>query len=171
MFCNNLQGKRIYIYICMKWSEVTQSCLTLCDLMDCSPLSSSVIGFSRQEYWSGLPFPSLGHLPDPGIEPGSPALQADALPSEPPGKSFPLCYTQFWWCDDWHAGRGNLAFIMDWFLVAILWSLRWHRLFACPIPCHIMLCSQVPLMLHVDIFDLARCMPHQLSIFQFNAFL
>ena len=43
--------------------------------------------FSRQEYWSGLPFPSPGDLPDPGIEPGSPALQADALPSEPPGKS------------------------------------------------------------------------------------
>ena len=39
--------------------------------------------FSRQEYWSGLPFPSPGDLPDPGIKPGSPALQADALPSEP----------------------------------------------------------------------------------------
>ena len=44
------------------------------------------MGFCRQECWSGLPFPSLGDLPDPGIEPGSPALQADALPSEPPGK-------------------------------------------------------------------------------------
>ena len=44
------------------------------------------MGFSRQEYWSGLPFPSLGDLPDPGIEPGSPALQADALTSESPGK-------------------------------------------------------------------------------------
>ena len=41
------------------------------------------MGFSRQEYWSGLPFPSLGYLPDPGIEPASPALQADSL-SEPP---------------------------------------------------------------------------------------
>ena len=41
--------------------------------------------FSRQEYWSGLPFPSPGDLPNPGIEPGSHALQADALPSEPPG--------------------------------------------------------------------------------------
>ena len=40
--------------------------------------------FSRQEYWSGLPFPSPGDLPDPGIKPGSSALQADALPSEPP---------------------------------------------------------------------------------------
>ena len=44
------------------------------------------MGFSRQEYWSGLPFLSLGNLPNPGIEPGSPALQTDALPSEPPGK-------------------------------------------------------------------------------------
>ena len=42
--------------------------------------------FSRQEYWSGLPFPPPGDLPDPGIEPGSPALQVDSLPSEPPGK-------------------------------------------------------------------------------------
>ena len=45
-----------------------------------APLS---MGFSRQEYWSGLPFPSLGDLPDPGIEPRSPALQEDALTSEP----------------------------------------------------------------------------------------
>ena len=44
--------------------------------------------FSRQEYWSGLAFPSPGDLPDPGIAPGSPTLQADALPSEPPGKPY-----------------------------------------------------------------------------------
>ena len=48
--------------------------------------ASLSVGFSRQEYWSGLPFPSPGDLPDPGIEPRYPALQADALPSEPPGK-------------------------------------------------------------------------------------
>ena len=47
------------------------------------------MGFSRQEYWSGLPFPSPGDLPNPGIKPGSPALEADTLPSEPPGKSGP----------------------------------------------------------------------------------
>ena len=45
------------------------------------------MGFSRQEYWSGLPFPSPGDLPDPGIKPRSPALRAYALTSEPPGKS------------------------------------------------------------------------------------
>ena len=48
-----------------------------------APLS---MGFPRQEYWSGLSFPSPGYLPDPGIEPGSPAFQADSLPSEPPEK-------------------------------------------------------------------------------------
>ena len=52
-----------------------------------APLSME---FSRQEYWSGLPFPSPGDLPDSGIEPRSPALQADALPSEPPGKRKPM---------------------------------------------------------------------------------
>ena len=44
------------------------------------------MGFSGQEYWSGLPFPSPGDLPDPGIKAGSPAFQADTLTSEPPGK-------------------------------------------------------------------------------------
>ena len=55
-------------------SEVIQSCLTFCDPMDCSPAGCSVMGFSRQEYWSGLPFLYPGDLPNPGIEPGSPAL-------------------------------------------------------------------------------------------------
>ena len=44
------------------------------------------MGFSRHKYWSGLPFPSPGDIPDPGMEPGSPALRADSLPSAPPGK-------------------------------------------------------------------------------------
>ena len=72
-------------------SEVTQSRLTLCDpwtVVGQAPLS---MGFSRQEYWSGLPFPSPRNLPDPGIEPESPVLQADSLPSELPGNpSAPL---------------------------------------------------------------------------------
>ena len=59
---------------------VTQSCLTVCDPMDCSPPGSSVHEiFSRQGYWSVLPFPSPGDLPNPGIEARSPALQADQL--------------------------------------------------------------------------------------------
>ena len=52
------------------------------------------MGFSRQEYWSGLPLPSPGDLPDPGIKPGSPALEADTLTSEPPGK--PLICVREW---------------------------------------------------------------------------
>ena len=46
------------------------------------------MGFSRQEYWSGLPCPPPEDLPDPGIEPGSPAVQADSLPAEPPRNPF-----------------------------------------------------------------------------------
>ena len=65
-------------------SEVAQLCLTLCipwTVVDQAPQS---MGFSRQEYWSGLPFSSPGNLPDPGIKPMSPVLQADTLTSEPP---------------------------------------------------------------------------------------
>ena len=65
---------------------VAQTCPTLCDPMDCSPPGTSVCGILQARIWSGLPFPSPGYLPNPGIEPGSPALQADSLPSEPPWK-------------------------------------------------------------------------------------
>ena len=61
---------------CARVCLVAQLCPTLCDSMDCSPPGSS----SRQKYWSEYPFPSLGDLPNPGIELGSPALQADSLP-------------------------------------------------------------------------------------------
>ena len=54
-----------------------------------APLS---MGFSRQEYWSGLPCPPPGYLPNPGIQPRSPALQADSLPPEPPGKRVDCCF-------------------------------------------------------------------------------
>ena len=62
--------------------KVTQLYPTLWDPMNCS-LPGSSVEFSRQEYWSGLPFPSPGDLPNPRIKPGSPALWADSLPSEP----------------------------------------------------------------------------------------
>ena len=64
--------------------------------------------FSRQEYWSGLPFPSPGDLPNPGIEPGSPTLQADSLTSEPSGKPF-----------SWARVLHNLA--SSWFLF-LIWA-------------------------------------------------
>ena len=67
-------------------SEVAQPCPTLCDPWTAPYYTPLSMGFSRQEYWSGVPFPSPEDLPDPGIEPRSPAVQADTLPSEPPGK-------------------------------------------------------------------------------------
>ena len=72
----------------VQWNEVkvTQSCPTLCDHMDCSLPGSSVHGILQARHWSGLPFPSPRDLPNPGTEARSPALQADSLPSEPPGK-------------------------------------------------------------------------------------
>ena len=67
-------------------SQVAQSCQTLCNPMDCSLLGSSIHGFSRQKYWTGLPFPSPGDLPYSGIKLRSCTLQADSLLSKPPGK-------------------------------------------------------------------------------------
>ena len=63
-----------------------RSCPALCDPMDCSCQAPQSMGFSRQEYWSGLPFPSPGDLPDSGIKPGSPELQEDSLLFELHGK-------------------------------------------------------------------------------------
>ena len=70
----------------MKWKSLSRVRLfrTPWTVACQAPLSME---FSRQEYWSGLPFPSLGDLPNLGIKPGSSALQADSLSSEPPGKS------------------------------------------------------------------------------------
>ena len=69
-------------------SEIAQSCPTLCDPMDCSLPGFSIHGIfqARVPEWVTVSF-SRGDLPDPGIEPGSPTLQADALSSEPPGKT------------------------------------------------------------------------------------
>ena len=99
---------------------VVRPCPTLCDPMDLTlPLS---VGFSRQEYWSGLPFPPAGDLLNPGIEPRSPVLQSDSLLSEPPGKPSLIPYLHsvccslrnFWFhkCDEgarkllWNSQRG-----------------------------------------------------------------
>ena len=80
-------GVCVWVCVCV-CVLVARSCPTLCNPMDCvahqAPLS---IEFSRQEYWSGLPFPSPGDLPEPVIRPGSPTLLADSLPSEPPEKT------------------------------------------------------------------------------------
>ena len=80
------------IHLLKSESEVSQSCPTLCDPRTVAHQAPPSMGFSRQEYWSGLPFPSPGDLPDAGIEPGSPTLQAGALTSAPPGKPKAHCY-------------------------------------------------------------------------------
>ena len=72
---------------------VTQPCLTLAISWTVAYQAHLSMGFSRQEYWSGLPFPPPGGLPNPAIEPGSAALQADSLPSEPPGRPCPSSNT------------------------------------------------------------------------------
>ena len=73
----------VHVVLCIsEWvSEVAQSCPTLCDPWTVAHQAPPSMGLSRQEYWSGLPFPSPGDLPNPGIEPRSPVLEADALTS------------------------------------------------------------------------------------------
>ena len=66
---------------------VTKLCLTLATSWTVAHQVPLSMGFPRQEYWNGLPLPSPRDLPDPGIKHGSPELQADSLPIEPPGKS------------------------------------------------------------------------------------
>ena len=72
---------RIYTNICEK---VKVKSFSRVRLFATIAYQAPPMGFSRQEYWSGLPFPSPEDFPHPGIEPGSPALEADVLPSEPP---------------------------------------------------------------------------------------
>ena len=73
-------------WITLQWSEVKWSKSRSVVSNSATSWTVQSMGFSRPEYWSGLPFPSPGNLPDPGIEPRSSALQADSLSSEPPGK-------------------------------------------------------------------------------------
>ena len=78
------------VHVC----SVAQACPTLCDPIDCSLPGSSVHGFSRQEYWSGLLFSPPGDLPNPGIKPTSPALTGTFFPTESPGKPGVCSYLQ-----------------------------------------------------------------------------
>ena len=93
-----VQLKKILLILCTLQDNENGTSPLWC-VLSCSVISNSLgapwtaahqvplsMGFPRKEYWSGLPFPSPGNLPDPGIEPGSHALQADSLPSEPPGE-------------------------------------------------------------------------------------
>ena len=69
------------LFVCL----VAQLCPTLCDPWTVARQPPLSVGFSRQEYWSGLPCPPPGNPPHPGIIPRSPALQTDSLPSKPQG--------------------------------------------------------------------------------------
>ena len=95
MMCLKKRGTKMYEVKRseVKWSEINLQPHGRMDAYDI-PLS---VGFSRQEYWNGLPFPSPGDFPDPGIEPSSPALAGGFFTIEPPGK--PRCSLQsnlFW---------------------------------------------------------------------------
>ena len=93
-----LNRKGVKVSLFLKCSAYQLSCVRPQGLQPTSLLCPW--GFSRPEYWSSLPCPSPGNLPDPGIEPRSPALQADSLPSGPAGKpflriAFPRVYPYF----------------------------------------------------------------------------
>ena len=93
---NTESPQRIDLVAGMPACSVAKLCLTLYNPIECSSPGSSVMRFPTQEYWSGLPFPSLGHLPDPGIKHASPTL-ADRLfflITEPPGKPLGSWNTQ-----------------------------------------------------------------------------
>ena len=81
------------VCVCVCVCVCIQLYLTLCDPVNCSPPGSSVHGIFRQEYWNGLPFPPQGDLPNPGIEPMSPASPASAgrlFTTDSPGKPYIL---------------------------------------------------------------------------------
>ena len=79
----------LLIYVCCVSCSVMSDSATPWTVAHQDPLS---MRFPRQEYWNGLPFPPLGDLPDPGVKPRSPVLQADSLPLEPPGISLIYVY-------------------------------------------------------------------------------
>ena len=72
------------------WAQSLQSCLTLYDPMEWGFQAPLSMGFSRQECWSGLPLPPPGDLPDPGLELGAPALEANSLQTKLPGKQYSI---------------------------------------------------------------------------------
>ena len=122
----------------MKWSEKSLSCVWLFvtpwTVAYQVPLS---MGFSSQEYWSGLLFPSPEDLPDPGIEPRSPALQADALLSEPEVRKIHIFLHSHWWSHTvtrltWMVLKGTITFlsyIKNVLYIVCSWSHKYKRNF------------------------------------------
>ena len=101
----------ISLYLVVVGVLASKSCLTLATPWTVAHQASLPMEFSRQEYWSGLPFPSPGYLPDPGIELESPALQAESLLIEPQGKPHCTLNTILemlspgcpWWSSGWES--------------------------------------------------------------------
>ena len=93
--------------------RVAQSCPTLCDPWTVAHQALLSVEFSRHEYWSWLPFPSPGDLPDPGIKPGSPPVQADSLPSEP-------LYLPLWWRRPLSIDWKTISLYRDYFIFSFL---------------------------------------------------
>ena len=115
-----------------KWSHsVVSDSLQLHGLSPTRILRQQSAGFFRQEYWSGLPFPSPGDLPDLEMEPGSPASQADALPSEPQG-SFIIIYFDVHNVPDL-ATRASASYLLCHFDTSLSFSghffVFWHKIF------------------------------------------
>ena len=115
---DRIEIKSFHEYVCVCVCVCVQAHRQCGTVAHQAPLSME---FSKQEYWSGLSFPSSGDLPNPGINPGSPALQADTLPSEPPGK--PQFYAYLLHCTGipmWVSGvestchAGDLGSISGW---------------------------------------------------------
>ena len=151
--------------VTMKWSEVPQSCLTLCNPMDCSLQGSSVHGIFQARILEWLPLPSPGYLPDPGTEPGSPALQADSYHLRHQGslrvlnvtlKSMASClpfalgyhfYWDFWWPDMFTKDMPIGWVSRSWGMSPPHWNIhrgwmvqtagqRWSRLSPCHLTAH-----------------------------------
>ena len=93
---NSIYYFKLYFRFPLVKVSVSQSCLTLCSPMDCSPPDSSLHGILRARTLEWVPIPFSRDLPNPGAELRSPTLQADSFPSEPPGKpKFPLAKSLF----------------------------------------------------------------------------
>ena len=127
-----------------------QSCLTLCDLVDCSHQALLSMGFSKHEYWSGLPCPPPRDLPDPGIELKSPAVQADSLPLSHQGSPIPWI-NKISWNQCW--GNKDLKDIYQFCSVAQL----------CPAICDPMDCSTPGFPVHHQLLELAQTHVHWVS--------
>ena len=113
-----------------KWKceLVAQLCPTLCDLLDCGLPGSSVHGISQARILERVAIPFSGDLPDPGIEPGSPALQADSLPSEPPGKPYYM-YTDGYVWGPYQIKACFLLFSIAWSVCVWRWTNSYYYSF------------------------------------------